>query len=205
MGDSSTGPRRSYDNSVRRKRAAQTRDRIVAAGSELVHEFESWDWRELTYKAVAGRAGVGERTVYRHFPTERHLHDAVMAQLETEAGVSYDDVTLANLGEVTARVFASLQRFAVQHTAPSPADPTFIGSDERRREALTRAVVAATPQMPDEQRRAIGGLLDVLWSPATYERLVATWGLDSATATAAVEWAMTQVTQAIDRGGLESA
>src|SRR5262245_58672451 len=57
---------RRYDSVVRRERAAQTRDRIVAAGSELAHEFASWDWKPLTFRAVADRAGVGERTVYRH-------------------------------------------------------------------------------------------------------------------------------------------
>ena len=35
--------------------------------------------------------------------TERHLHDAVMARLESEAGVSYKDVDLTNLAEMTAR------------------------------------------------------------------------------------------------------
>ena len=79
-----------------------------------MHEFDSWNWRDLTFRAVAERAGVGERTVYRHFPTERHLHDAVMARLESEAGVSYEDVDLSTLAETTARVFAALQRFSVR-------------------------------------------------------------------------------------------
>nr|WP_090343636.1 TetR/AcrR family transcriptional regulator [Mycolicibacterium malmesburyense]CRL74760.1 transcriptional regulator [Mycolicibacterium malmesburyense] len=195
---------RSYDNSVRRRKAAQTRERIVAAGSELVHEFDTWDWRGLTFKAVAARAGVGERTVYRHFPTERHLHDAVMQRLEAEAGVSYDDVTLANLGEVTSRVFASLQRFSVKHTGPAPADPAFVSSDVRRRDALLRAVGDAAPELPEEQRRAVAGLLDVLWSPATYERLVAVWGLDGDAATAAIDWLMAEVTRAIHRNDIAS-
>nr|WP_090274645.1 TetR/AcrR family transcriptional regulator [Mycolicibacterium komanii]CRL67583.1 transcriptional regulator [Mycolicibacterium komanii] len=196
---------RTYDNSVRRRKAAQTRERIVAAGSALVHEFDTWDWRGLTFKAVAARAGVGERTVYRHFPTERQLHDAVMQRLEAEAGVSYDDVTLENLGQVTARVFASLQRFSVENSALAPVDPAFVSSDVRRRDALLRAVTSASPDLPERQRRAAAGLLDVLWSPATYERLVAVWGLDGAAATAAIDWLMAEVTRAIGRGGIGSA
>ena len=43
--------RRPYDSPVRRSRAAATRERIVAAGSELVHGFEAWDWDQLTYRA----------------------------------------------------------------------------------------------------------------------------------------------------------
>lgn len=201
MGEPSTAPRRSYDNSARRQKAAQTRERIVSAGSELVHEFESWDWRGLTFRAVAERAGVGERTVYRHFPTERHLHDAVMQRLEGEAGVSYDDVSLDNLGDVTAHVFASLQRFSVRETVPTPRDSAFVDSDDRRREALLRAVAAAAPDLPDRQRRTIAALLDVLWSPASYERLVGRWKLDGPAATSAVDWAMTCIVQALELHG----
>src|SRR6185312_12264800 len=143
MGESSIAKRRSYDNRARQEKAAQTRERIVAAGSDLVHGFDSWNWRDLTFKAVAERAGVGERTVYRHFPTERHLHDAVMQRLESEAGVSYEDVDLANLAETTARVFASLQRFSVRESVPVPGDAAFVSSDQRRRDALLRVVSEA--------------------------------------------------------------
>src|SRR3954468_19362810 len=124
-----TGMRRAYDSPARRHQAAQTRDRIVTAGADLAHGFASWDWRDLTFRAVAERAGVGERTVYRHFPTERHLHDAVMQRLEDDAGISYEDVDLENLAEVTSRVFASLQRFTVAETLRTPGDPTFAGVD----------------------------------------------------------------------------
>src|ERR1041384_5298844 len=106
MAESSTESRRRYDNSTRAQKAGQTRERIIAAGSELVHAFDSWNWRELTFRSVAERAGVGERTVYRHFPTERHLHDAVMARLEVEAGIDYEAVDRDNLLAVTTKVFA---------------------------------------------------------------------------------------------------
>ena len=144
MSESSIANRRRYDNRARQEKAAQTRERIIAAGSELVHAFDTWNWRDLTFRSVAERAGVGERTVYRHFPTERHLHDAVMQRLESEAGISYEDVDLANLGEVTARVFGSLQRFSVRESVDTPRDPTFVGVDA----AQARCAVA--------RRRRIG-------------------------------------------------
>jgi AcrR family transcriptional regulator len=194
MGEPSTASRRRYDNRGRQEKAAQTRERIVAAGSELVHGFKTWNWQDLTFKAVAERAGVGERTVYRHFPTERHLHDAVMQRLESEAGVSYEDVNLANLAETTARVFGSLQRFSVRATLPTPHDPAFVSSDQRRREALLRAVSESVASQT--RQRMIAGLLDVLWSPASYERLVGLWGLDGAEATGAIEWLMAKVVAA---------
>jgi AcrR family transcriptional regulator len=197
----SIGSRRRYDNRARQEKAAQTRERIVAAGSELVHGFETWNWRDLTFKAVAERAGVGERTVYRHFPTERHLHDAVMQRLESEAGVSYEDVDLTNLAVTTARVFASLQRFSVRESVPTPHDSAFVSSDQRRRDALLRAVSGSFPHRPERERKMMAGLLDVLWSPASYERLVGVWGLDGADATRAIEWLMAEVVAAIDDDG----
>jgi AcrR family transcriptional regulator len=198
MSGSSIAPRRTYDNRARQEKAAQTRERIVTAGSELVHEFDSWNWRDLTFKAVAERAGVGERTVYRHFPTERHLHDAVMQQLESEAGVSYEDVDLTNIGDVTAKVFASLQRFSVRTSVETPQDPTFVGVDVRRRDALLRAVSASAPEWSAAEKHATAALLDVLWNVPSYERLVGEWGIDAADATRAIGWLMSKVVGAIE-------
>ncbi|WP_006241985.1 TetR/AcrR family transcriptional regulator [Mycolicibacterium tusciae] len=198
MSESSIASRRTYDNRARQEKAAQTRQRIVAAGSELVHDFDSWNWRDLTFKAVAERAGVGERTVYRHFPTERHLHDAVMQRLESEAGLSYEDVDLTNIGDVTGRVFASLQRFAVRKSVQTPQDPTFVGVDVRRREALMRAVSAAAPAWSADEQQVTAGLLDVLWNVPSYERLVGEWDMDGTDATRAIGWLMAKVVTAIE-------
>lgn len=194
------GGRRRYDSPVRRQRAAETRDRIVAAGSELVHGLPTWDWRGLTFRAVAERAGVGERTVYRHFPTERHLRDAVMARLEEEAGVAYDDLTLDELAGATARIFASLRSFAVEESARGPDDPTFEDADERRRRALLRCLALSAPEWSDEQRETAAALLDVLWNLPTYERLVGAWRFDADRATGAVLWLIDHIVAAVDAG-----
>jgi hypothetical protein len=42
--------------------------------------------------------------------------------------------------------------------------------------------------------------LDVLWNLPSYERLVGVWGVDSTTATDAVNWLMAKVIAAIERG-----
>ena len=189
-------PRRGYHSPARQKAAAATRDRIVDAGARLVREFTTWNWDELTFRAVAGRAGVSDRTVYRHFPTERHLHDAIMGRLEDEAGISYDDVGLDNLAEVTARVFEALGRFVISDSIGSPHGSAFVGAEAKRHDALNRAVVA--PRLPDAQRRALAGLLDVLWSPPTYERLIGAWNLDKGDAIGAVQWLIAKVIAAAE-------
>jgi AcrR family transcriptional regulator len=188
--------RRNYHSPARQKAAAATRNRIINAGVRLVRGFTTWDWDELTFRAVAEGAEVSERTVYRHFPTERHLHDAIMGRLEGQAGIAYEHVELDNFAEVTARLFASLGRFAIKDSIGAPHGPAFVGAEAKRHDALDRAVV--TPQLSGAQRRALAGLLDVLWSPPTYERLVGAWNLDQGEAVQAVQWLITKVIAAVE-------
>jgi AcrR family transcriptional regulator len=190
--------RRPYNSPLRRQRAAETRERIVAAGSELVHGFERWDWRGLTVRAVAQRAEVSERTVYRHFADERELRDAVMARLHEEAGVDLDGVGLEDFGALTARVFAYLASFAVSPRALR--DPTFAAADEQRRQALLGAVQPSTPGWPAEDQAIVAAVLDVLWTVPTYERLRTAWDLDADQAARAATWVVGLVEQAIHDG-----
>ena len=199
MSGTAAAARRQYDSPVRAQKVAATRERIVQAGSELVHGFASWDWQELTFRAVAERAGVGERTVYRHFPTERHLHDAVMQRLEEEAGITYEDVSLDNLREVTAKVFLSRGAFAVGASITAPDSPTFVAVDQRRRDALQRAVAMTTAGWSEQERATVAALLDVLWNLPSYERLVGVWNLDPEAATRAITWLIDAVVDAVER------
>ena len=190
--------RRPYDSPVRRRQTAETRERILGAASALVHGFATWDWRALTFRAVAERAGVSERTVYRHFATERELRDAVMRRLEEEAGVSYEGIDLDDLAEVTALVFSSLSSFAV---SPSVLDdPTFMAEDRLRQNALRVAVAAAATDWTDVEREAAAALLDVLWNVTSFERLLVQWGLSADDATNTIRWALDLVVAAIRAG-----
>jgi AcrR family transcriptional regulator len=190
--------RRRYDSPLRRQQLASTRERIVAAGSSIVHRLPTWEWKELTFRAVAERAGVSERTVYRHFPTERELHDAVMSRLEEEAGVTYEDISLDEVAAVATKVFEARSAFAV--TPFTVESPTFLDEDHRRQSALLEAVTAATPDWSERDRRLVAALLDVLWNTSSYERLVVGWQIDGAESTEAIEWAIGLVIGALRNG-----
>ena len=178
--------KRRYDSTLRRERAAQTRQRIVDAGAELVHSFSSWDWRELTIRAVAERAGVHERTVYRHFPTEQHLRTAVLARLEQEAGIDPYAVTLDGIGEHVEQLFGYLSTFT-SSTEPA-VDTALEDEDRRRKEGLVAAVAAAAPEWSQRDRTMAAALIDVLAGVASYRRFVSGWELSSEDATYAVNW-----------------
>ena len=193
-----TSERRKYDSPVRRQQAAETRERILAAGSELVHGFPRWDWRELTVRAVAQRAGVNERTVYRHFSSERELHEAVIRRLQEEVGDPLDGLTLDGFGDVVAQLFDYLASFAA--SPRQTTNPTFVAVDERRRQALVAAVEPGTDAWSDADREMAAALLDALWSVPTYERLVGVWGLDTERATEAVTGLITLLVRSIQEG-----
>jgi AcrR family transcriptional regulator len=178
---------------VRRHQAGQTRERIIAAGVALVRGFDSWDWSGLTFRAVAQQAGVGERTVYRHFPNERGLHDAIMERLGEEAGVDYETLTLPRVSEVAGRLFRSLGSFAVADVTAPPDDPTFVAVDQSRREALMRAVAQAKPDWSDADRLRLAATLDVLWGVPSYDRLVSAWGMSADAAADVLAWAIEQL------------
>jgi AcrR family transcriptional regulator len=187
--------RRKYDSPLRRQQRAETRERIVAAGSELVHELPDWDWKSLTFRAVAERAGVSERTVHRYFSSERKLRDAVIERLVEESGVKLDDLHLEDFASTTARVFSYLPTFAVE---PAPLkDPTFASMDQRRRDALLQAVVRATPHWSESEREMVAAALDILWTPSTYERLVATWGFDTDRSIGTITWLVDLIENAV--------
>jgi AcrR family transcriptional regulator len=193
--------RRRYDSPVRRAQAARTRERIVDAGTALVRELAAWDWRNVTFAAVAERASVGVRTVYRYFPTERELHDAVMGRLQEAAGGgTYEGLTLGDLARMTARLHAALPSFAVSRWGEDvPAQPTLAEVDRRRRDALAAAVTDATAGWPPGDRLMAAAVLDVLWGVIPYERLTTAWSLEGPQATAALTWAIGILVDAIRR------
>jgi AcrR family transcriptional regulator len=187
--------RRKYDSPVRRRRAAETRERIITAGADLLHGFPVWNWRALTVATVADRAGVNERTVYRYFASERELRDAVMARLESDADVVLEGLALEDIKDHTARILEYVSSFPLESRGPD--DPTLLTAHRRQRAALVAAVSAQTGGWPEADRTIAAAMLDVLWSVASYERLVVDWDLDPKEAIKGATWVIDLVEDAI--------
>ncbi|MBC7168265.1 TetR/AcrR family transcriptional regulator, partial [Phenylobacterium sp.] len=67
---------------ARDRQKAVTRDQILQA---VGRRLESSPMDELSFADVAKDAGVGERTVYRHFPTREALLGAFFAWAQAKA------------------------------------------------------------------------------------------------------------------------
>ena len=168
------------------------------AGAELLHGYPVWNWRALTVRAVAERAGVTERTVYRYFANERELRDAVLLRLEQEAGVDLTGMTLDDVRDVTTRILEYSSAFPV---APrTDRDETVAAANARQREALLAAVSARTSEWSEIDRGIAAAMFDVLWSPVSYERMVVDWDVDPKEAIRGITWVIGLVQDAIARG-----
>lgn len=172
-----TGARK-YDSS---RRQQQGRERILEAALDLARASGGWNWVDITFKTVADAAGVSERTVYRHFPTQSDLHEALLLRINQDAGISYDDLSVDDVSELVGRLFTSLSTFdRALHTQPTPSEAA-IAMNRDRMQALLDACGGD---------RRLAALLDVLWSNDTYERLSSIWRMPTDDAVDAVTWAI---------------
>jgi len=175
-----------------------TRDRIVEAGAALARQRSMWDWDEITVGAVADRANVNRRTVYRHFANERELRDAVMQRLTEEAGVNFESMDFKDVPEMAAKVF--------RYVIASPLEPwkdrdeAYHAAERRRRDALLAAVRSSSSESNPADPRVVAGLIDLLWGVASLEHLVSTWGIEAPDAINALLWLMGVLQKAIGDG-----
>lgn len=198
---SNTDParRRNYNSPKRKQQSLETRQRIIEGGAALVHEFPEWNWKQLTYRAVSARSGVSERTIYRHFPSDVQLKNAVMQYLVRESGVDLDEFQLTDFSDAVAKMLRYLSSFAIQPAA-MPDEPAFVSMDSQRRDVLERAVSRAAPHWSCEQVRSAAAALDVFWNPPALERLALIWELDPEEAAATAGWVIDLIVQAIRQG-----
>jgi hypothetical protein len=123
----------------------------------------------------------------------------VMQRLEEQAGVTLEGLRLEDVADATARVFAHVTSFPLVPRTP-PLDPTLTATDQRRRASLLNAVAPATTAWPETDRTMAAGMLDVLWSVMSYERLVAAWELTPQQASRAITWVIGLIEAALREG-----
>ena len=198
MTRTTASPKRRYDNTRRRARADETRARIVTAGAELVRQSSIRDWHGVTIRAVAERADVNERTVYRHFANERALRDAVMQRLEQAVGIDLTQLQLDDIGDAATRIFRHVALYPRDRRPP--LDPTLAEANRRQHEALLGAVNQSAVWWPAADRTLAAAMLDVLWGVSSYERVLLDWNLDTEEAVRGMTWVIRLVEDAIRNG-----
>ena len=176
-----------YRSELRAEQAAATRERIVEAATDGAAPWAS----ELRFDEVAAKARVSVRTVYRHFPTQRDLKNAVMARIIEGSGWNPDEATADNLGAMIAGAFAYFGPLLESGAKEPQARPVEMQRLRGQRLGMIERIVASYTQgMEPELARGIaavlGGLVRIQFLAAMHEQ----WGLDGAQSGRAVAWAV---------------
>lgn len=177
MGETVTGPALSG-----------TQGAILAAYAELIEELGSDD---VSYRVIARRAGIAERTVFRNYPTRVDLLLATAAWIEAtmfarEESTSIFDVPLAIRDAMRryderpelAHVVAETAMRGVSGASPSPG-----------RAQLERLLDAEVPSLDPAERRAVVTALAHLDSVGTWVTFRREFGMDQRDIADAAGWA----------------
>ena len=173
-----------------------TQAAILAAYAELIEEVGSDD---VSYRLVARRAGIAERTVFRNYPTRVDLLLATAAWIETtlfarEESQSIFDIPLAireamqryDARPELAHVVAETAMRGVSGASPSPG-----------RAQLERLLDAEVPALDAAQRTAIIAALSHLDSVGTWVTFRREFRMDRRDIADAAAWAAEAVLDTI--------
>jgi len=151
--------------SWRQQQSANTRDHIVAAAKNLLLDAPT---EPFSHERVAQAAGVGARTVYRHFPTRADLMQALWETVRDETRTRFPNTE----EEVVAFARTQFNEFN-EREALVRASNAFPAAGELRargslegRPAFRRSLAAITKNLSEwEQRRLVAVCLAIYSAP----------------------------------------
>ena len=173
---------------LKEKQAAATRDYILAAALELLVEHPD---QPFSHEAVARAAGVGARTVYRYFPAQADLFEALWWQVRARSGTVFptgESEIIPRLG-LLYRAFDENETL-VRALIASPAGERVRaqGADEGRN-GFDRSLQTALKGRSAAERRQVRAVFQGIHSGPFWQMLHDRGGLSGAEAISAASWA----------------
>jgi len=188
------GKRRAYSSPLREERAVQTRERILDG---VVQVMARNGIAELSIPLIAKQARVSIPSVYRYFPTKRHLFAALDDYAQRKSGFSFAEFPPSKTPDELANIIPSLfkGRESIEPTIAA-ALRTRIGYELRRPHLVERAKyfqTALAPAMKGLSRKEQAWFTDVVFVLTTFRCVQAFkdyLGLETAEAADRVAWAV---------------
>lgn len=193
--------RRRYESPLRQEQQLATRERILQALADVVTEHGT-----PTVPAVAERAGVSERTVYRHFPTRDALLSGLFAWVMQ---LSAPDArpTVPSLDSLVGVVRDMFPRFERRPELIRALNSNDIGREMRagraayRRKNIQDALADSLEGVDGDTRRQAEAIVHLVSSSTAYLHLHDFWDMSAADAADAVEWAVRALVSAAKERG----
>ena len=164
--------------SIRDEYKAQTRDRILDAAIDLMSEAGE---QPLTIASVAGRAGVTDRTVYRHFETREALIGATWRRMQGRVGSEGFPSSANALIESPRKLFPRFDhhRELVRASVYSPAGlDVRLASNSARQQSAIASVTEALPGLDERSARRRAAIAQLINSAYAWEVIREFWGFD---------------------------
>jgi AcrR family transcriptional regulator len=181
---------RRYESPLREEQTAATRSRILDATAALLGDEHP---ATLSIPAVAARAGVAVRTVYRHFPTKEALLDALYEYSFEQLGSPMAVGDVSALIEAMPAAFGAVGANRDFYRAMNSSG---MGREVRERTAAKRRASVestlreATKGMRRADARRLGALAHVLTWSNTALLMQDYWDLSAEDAAQACGWAL---------------
>ena len=174
---------------LREKRAAAAREHILDEAYRLLVDHPD---QPFSHEAVARRAGVGARTVYRYFPSQSDLYEELWVRVRKQAGTTFPTSEDEILPQV-AVLFGGFDRNEklIRAVLESSAGRRVRerGAPEGR-ESFSRALEDLTADLPPDERRRIVAVFLAIYSAPFWDLLRVRGMLPADDAVVAAEWAM---------------
>ena len=176
---------------LRERQAAAAREAILEA---FLDSLEDEPPHEISMEALAERAGTSRRTLFRYFPTRANLLAAAADWIyDHRLHVPIEIDGAGNLVESFTQASTEAARLPALARAllNTPTGQTIrSGRRARRATAIGDAVAEITTNLPPDQAAQATAIITHLCSARAWITIQDESGLDSASARAAVAWAL---------------
>ena len=184
--------------SLRERQKAATRELILETAMEIFVRPEE----PFSHEAIAERAGMAARTVYRYFPAQADLFRALW-QHQREKTETRFPVTEAELLPLVHTQFRHFEKHAalVHAVLASPASAEILQHGWREgHAAFQEALAGITTELPAEQARWLVAVCQSIYSAPFWQMLRTRGQLSGDEAADAAAWAMEAVLAAARAG-----
>ncbi|HWI30847.1 MAG TPA: helix-turn-helix domain-containing protein [Microbacterium sp.] len=167
---------------------SRTQEAILAAYAELIEELGTDD---VSFRLIARRAGVGERTIFRNYATRVDLLLATASWIESRIFPRQDSQSIFDMPLTIRAVMESYDlRPELAHVVAETAMRGISGAAPSPRRAMLEEMIdAEIPALGDDERRAIVAALAHLDSAATWVTFRREFGMSRSDIADAAAWA----------------